>query len=113
MSTSPTDVPLARPCLTCGVPTTLGPRCPDCEGAHQRIRNATRPHYDGDYARRAKACRDQANADPTTRCRRCGGLARVSDPWTAGHVVDGDPSSDLAPEHASCNYAAGGRSSRP
>ena len=110
-------MPLARPCLglpgaPCSTPTTLGPRCPACEGERQRIRNATRPHYDGDYARRAKACRDQANADPTTRCRRCGGYSRQGDAWTAGHVVDGETGGALAPEHASCNYAAGSRSRR-
>ena len=66
-----------------------------------------RSHYRGSYARRAKAVRDAANADPTTRCWRCNGLARPDDPWQAGHVIDHDPSSQLLAEHRSCNVRAG------
>ena len=65
------------------------------------------PHHKGTYLVRARALREAANADPSTRCWRCGGLARPNDPWTAGHVVDGDAASQLLPEHASCNYRAG------
>ena len=46
-------------------------------------------HHRGDYARRAKAVRDAANADPTTRCWRCGRTqAEHGQPWQAGHLND-------------------------
>lgn len=66
-----------------------------------------RAHYKGSYARRAKQLRDRANADPATRCWRCGELARAGDPWQAGHVRDGEVDSPLMPEHKSCNIKAG------
>ena len=67
------------------------------------------PHHRGGYQVQAAKVRARANADPTTRCARCGQLARAGDPWTAGHVNDGQIGGPLAPEHASCNYAAGAR----
>ena len=60
-----------------------------------------RAHYHGDYARRAAALRDAANANPSTTCWRCGDLARPGDPWQAGHINDGQPGGPLAPEHRS------------
>jgi len=71
------------------------------------MRRGDREHYRGTYQQRARRLRDLANADPLTRCRRCGQLARKDDPWQAGHVIDGDPSSPLAAEHRSCNVKAG------
>lgn len=68
-----------------------------------------RRHYAGSYRRRARLVVEAACADPLTRCWRCGGLARVDDPWQAGHLVDGDPASPLAAEHRSCNARAGAR----
>lgn len=65
-----------------------------------------RAHYKGDYPKRAKAVRDAAYADPTTRCWRCGGLLG-KDTWDAGHLIDGSPLSPLAAEHATCNRSAG------
>jgi hypothetical protein len=70
-------------------------------------------HYRGSYLRRAKALRAWANANPDTVCRRCGQKAREGDPWQAGHVIDGDPWSPLAPEHQSCNARAGARLKEP
>ena len=64
-------------------------------------------HHKGTYHVRARHCRDLANADPSTVCWRCGKPARQGDPWQAGHVRDGDPTSPLAPEHRSCNARAG------
>jgi len=66
-----------------------------------------RRHYRGDYHRRARAVRDAANADSSTRCWRCGDTARHGDPWQAGHLRDGDLTSPLAAEHRSCNGRAG------
>lgn len=76
--------------------------------------------YQGSYPVRAKIVRDRANADPSTRCRRCRGTYAEAKAkwgakgaaWQAGHVVDGHPGSPLAPEHAYCNLAAGGRMAR-
>ena len=68
-----------------------------------------RSHYRGDYARRAAIVRRNANANPLTRCWRCGQLAQPGQPWQAGHLRDSDPTSPLLPEHRRCNAAAGGR----
>lgn len=64
-------------------------------------------HYRGSYARRSRELRARWNADPQTECWRCGQSARHDDPWQAGHVRDGDPTSPLLPEHRSCNARAG------
>lgn len=64
-------------------------------------------HYQGSYHVRARAIRQTANNDPHTRCWRCGGLARPGDPWWAGHLNDSQIEGPLAPEHRSCNAAAG------
>lgn len=66
-------------------------------------------HYRGSYHVQARKVRDAANADPGTLCRRCGLPARAGDPWEAGHVIDGDPRSPLAPEHRSCNRSSGAK----
>lgn len=96
----------SRPCLSCGS-LASGSYCPPCQQARQARRNARRIHYHGDYQRRATQVRESANRDPDTVCRRCGQPARPGDPWTAGHVIDSDPASPLAPEHRSCNSRAG------
>jgi hypothetical protein len=65
-------------------------------------------HRDPDYRRRAAAIRAAANANPTTRCWRCGQTqAEHQRSWTAGHLVDGDNTAPLAAECAHCNYSAG------
>lgn len=66
-------------------------------------------HYRGAYHVQARRIRAAANANPNTRCWRCGHPARPGDPWEAGHLRDGDPASPLLPEHRSCNRAAGAR----
>lgn len=68
---------------------------------------AKAPHHRGNYQAAAAKVRAKANADPTTRCWRCGQLARPGDPWTAGHINDGQTGGPLRAEHASCNYSAG------
>lgn len=73
-------------------------------------------HYSGTYQRRAQLLRQRANANPDTRCWRCGRTLADHPPhkngkparWTAGHVIAGDPASDLLPEASTCNYRAGG-----
>lgn len=94
-------ITLPRPCLDCGTLADNGSRCPACRAKYETqraARRAPRPHYGGDYARRAKAVRDTATA-----CWICGEGARAGDPWQADHVVPRDPASPLAPAHRSCN----------
>lgn len=72
-------------------------------------------HYRGTYHRQAAALRKAANANPNTRCWRCGRTLAEHPPrrdgtpakWTAGHVHDGEPGGNLQPEADVCNYAAG------
>ena len=72
-------------------------------------------HHSGDYQVRAQAVRDAANSDPNTKCWRCGKTLAAHEPhkggkparWTAGHIIDSDPTSPLAPEASTCNYTAG------
>lgn len=72
-------------------------------------------HHSGDYQARAQAVRDQANANPDTLCWRCRRTLADHPPhtngkparWTAGHVIDSDPTSPLAPEASTCNFSAG------
>lgn len=74
-----------------------------------------KPHHSGAYRHEARLVRAQANADPMTRCWRCGktlaqhprhktGRAPY---WTAGHVVDSQRGGRLAPEVSTCNFSAG------
>lgn len=68
-------------------------------------------HRTREYQLEAAAVRAAANADPTTRCARCNGLARADDPWEAGHpdLPDGTPdyNAPLRAEHRSENRKAG------
>ena len=66
-------------------------------------------HYLAGFDMRAARLRREAYADRLTKCWRCGGLVRSGDPWEAGHVRDGDPTSPLMPEHRSCNRRASAR----
>lgn len=98
-----------KPCLDCGRLTTLGSRCETHEAERQATRAAVAPkrkyknkprreHYAGDYHARAKQVRLNA-----VYCHLCGDSARALDPWTADHLIPGDPLSPLLPAHRSCN----------
>ena len=71
----------------------------------------------GTYHRRSMKVRQAARTDPTTKCWRCGRTyaeavrlwGQKGAAWQAGHVIDSNPRSPLAPEHARCNTAAGGK----
>jgi hypothetical protein len=71
------------------------------------------PHRRGTYATEAKAVRDQANANPATRCWRCGRTLteiRRTKPhavWDAGHVIDGQIGGPLRAECSPCNRGRG------
>lgn len=96
-----------RPCVTCGTLTEGLTYCEPCRLERERKRSARRGrrHYTGDYARRARAVRESAS-----QCWICGEGARPDDPWTADHVLPGDPASPLLPAHRSCNSRRGSRS---
>lgn len=74
-----------------------------------------RAHYRGSYHVQSKRLRDNANANPDTRCWRCRlTLAEIRKQhpkarWTAGHILDGVPDSPIAAECSPCNYGAGAR----
>ena len=105
-----------KPCLECGVITTGESRCEKHEQERWEIINATRnqrnrftpkrarPHYSGDYAKRAELVRRTA-----VTCHLCGDTYRANDPWTADHLIAGDPNSPLAPAHRSCNSRRGNK----
>jgi len=70
------------------------------------------PWHTGTYQVRAAQVRAAANANPNTKCWRCGKTLaehKPGDKWTAGHLIDGQVDGPLLPEAASCNYAAGAR----
>lgn len=97
-----------RPCIEPRCPNlTAARRCTGHQQAHDQARNARRVHYHGGYQQAAAHLREQAAADPATRCAICGHPAKPGDPWTAHHILEGNPASPLAAAHASCNYRHG------
>ena len=72
-------------------------------------------HYAGTYLVDARHVRAAANANPHTRCWRCGRTLAEHPPhrngrparWQAGHVVDGQVGGQLRPEASTCNTSAG------
>lgn len=92
---------IARPCLDCGILIATGSRCDPCRRRNETQRAARRPprpHYSGDYARRAARVRAEASM-----CWFCGGGPEVDNPWQADHLIPGDPRSPLAAIHRRCN----------
>jgi hypothetical protein len=109
-------------CARCGTPTrgrdSRGKYCALCRPSIKGNRKQGKPrHYQGQYWLRSRIVRATANADPTTRCWRCGLTLAEHKPhkngtpakWTAGHTRDGDPTAPLAPEASTCNFTAGAR----
>lgn len=78
------------------------------------------PHHRGTHQTTAKRITDQANANPSTVCWRCGLRLDQHQPhrngrpayWTAGHLHDGQIDGPMAPEASTCNYSAGGKAAR-
>jgi hypothetical protein len=91
-------------CLDCRTLTANGSRCEACAARRERLRNGRRQHYKGAYRKQAKWVRDNA-----VTCWICGEGERFGDPWTADHLLPGNPDSPLAPAHRSCNSARGDR----
>jgi hypothetical protein len=101
-----------KPCLVCGNLTQGLSRCEVHQAEWQTIENlrlkemkAKRINlYDNNYRQRAKLVRATA-----VYCHLCGDPARPNDPFTADHLVAGDPESELAPAHRSCNSRRGNK----
>jgi hypothetical protein len=101
-----------KPCLVCGALTKGLNRCDDHEAQYQQLEairiqqmKARRPKlYDAKYHREAKKIRESALI-----CHLCKEGARYGDPWTADHLIAGDPSSELLAAHRSCNSRRGNK----
>jgi hypothetical protein len=80
-----------------------------------RTRKVKKPWHSGTHHVRSKKVRDQANADPNTRCWRCGHTLaeiRMTKPhakWQAGHIHPGQVNGILLPECSPCNGSDGAR----
>lgn len=97
---------ILRACIECGN-LSEQTRCRACFRRRDRERKQRRIHYKGDYKRRAAEVR--ANAEVCWICREG---AREDDPWTADHIIPGDPESPLIAAHRSCNSRRGATSPR-
>lgn len=101
-----------RPCFTTGCHQLAPPgkpRCPTCEQAHQRTRNARRTHYQGDWPRLSRQAIAQHRA--------------IHGDWCPGWRRPPHPATDLTADHTqprsldaglrvlcrSCNSARGNR----
>jgi hypothetical protein len=91
-----------KPCLDCGRPTPTT-RCSSCEKPRQKRRNASRPHYKGDYSKRRAKLKELY---PNGPCHLCHLWIEPED-WSADHLRPGDPDSILLPTHLSCNSSKG------
>jgi len=60
--------------------------------------------YDSQYHKAAKRIREGALI-----CHLCNEGARYNDPWTADHLIAGDPNSELRAAHRSCNSRRGNK----
>ena len=91
-------------CADCQRISPTHPRCKECQAKREHFRYVSRPHRMGTYKARARKVRESASV-----CWICGEGARPEDPWTADHLVPGDPNSPLLPAHRSCNSRRGDR----
>ena len=88
-----------RPCIRCGTPTN-GTRCPPCQQAKDRDRNARRPQYQGDWTRRSATTRAAWIAEHGMTCP---GIGRPPHP-ARSLTLDHTTGLVLCP---SCNVKAG------
>lgn len=99
--------PIRKPCIVCGTLTVGNSRCEthrlQVDNARYK-RRGPRAHYAGDYRARARKVRESA-----TECWICGHGPIPGDPWTADHILPGNPESPLAAAHRSCNSRRGNR----
>jgi hypothetical protein len=65
-------------------------------------------HHSGSYQTQARQVRNQAYANPLTRCWQCHRTqAEHGRRWEAGHINDGQVGGALAPECEQCNRSRG------
>jgi hypothetical protein len=101
-----------KPCLVCGALTQGLSRCEQHQAEWQTLENlrlqemkARKPTlYDSAYRKRAKTIRETA-----LYCHLCGEPRKLNDPFTADHLIAGDPDSPLAAAHRSCNSRRGNK----
>jgi len=101
-----------KPCLVCGSLTKGLSRCEVHQAEWQTLENirlkemkARRPNlYDSNYRKKAKIVRETA-----ITCHLCNEGYRYNDPFTADHLIAGDPNSPLAAAHRSCNSRRGSK----
>ena len=101
-------MPFKKPCLDCGA-LSYESRCEVHRKRVEQLRDIRRAehkrtYYDTGYRKRAKIVRDTAII-----CHICGDGARADDPWQADHLEPGNPNSQLAAAHRSCNASRGNR----
>lgn len=99
-----------QPCIECGAPTN-GTRCAAHERQRQRVRNARRTHYHGDWSARSRAARA---AHLEAHGPVCPGFERPAhevDPsdLTLDHINPRRPDQGFAVLCRSCNSRKGGR----
>ena len=95
-----------RPCLGCGR-LGVATRCDNCRKEVERLRSrqrTSRPHYAGDYRKRAAQVRATA-----TCCYWCGEPFTTDNPVQADHLLPANPESPLVGACRRCNI---GRSNR-
>ena len=105
---------LPEPCLTCGIVTTNGSRCPLHAqqtkakwAARRQETKQTTGQYSGSYARLARIVRATAQV-----CHICGIPFQPGDKIQADHLVPAAYVTDisqLAPAHAWCNQSRGNK----
>jgi len=102
-----------KPCVVCGILTKGLDRCAEHQALWQSLENIRLKEmkarrgpslYNSNYQKQAKVVRQTA-----LYCHLCNEPARPNDPWTADHVIAGDPSSELKPAHRSCNSRRGNK----
>jgi len=97
---------ILRACIECGQ-LSAHTRCRRCASSREQRRYRNRPHYHGDYKRRAAEVRANAQV-----CWLCKQGPNPDDPWTADHLIPGDPDSPLMAAHRSCNSRRGAQHRR-
>lgn len=93
----------ARPCLTCGRVTSVGPRCE--QHRRQRVRERSRQRGPGwnQYGEHWRPLRDAILARDGYRCFYCGGLATTADHVMPKALGGTDDPSNLVAACLPCN----------
>jgi hypothetical protein len=97
-----------KPCLDCGQ-LSRETRCEAHAKRVEQLRDIKRAEkkktlYNSEYRKVAAYIRATAII-----CHLCGEGARYGDPWQADHIDAGNPKSELAAAHRSCNAKRGSK----